>query len=236
MIRLVFSRVGGNGSLRNFEGKSHLLTSTAPTEKYRMNRRHTSLKRIFSDTLTRLAKYRARVVHVRDRSAENSFRASVFALIALFCFGKACYRPDDYVQFRNLPEDQQKLRFKQLPLDKQIDYYLLDQNHEPPRMDFDEDIAIQGKTVLAGLLQRLTNEPAEYRQRDLIWVIEVMHRKYEPLNTDQDVIQTVERVISNMKNSGWQQASRKSLDVIRMPRNTSVPRPSAFPPLQPQAP
>ena len=45
---------------------------------------------------------------------------------------KGCGYPDDYLQFKQLPKDQQKLEFKQLTIDKQIDYHLYDQVGEPP--------------------------------------------------------------------------------------------------------
>ena len=124
-------------------------------------------------------------------------------------------RPDDYVQFKKLPEEQQRARFKELSVDKQIDYYLYDQNREPADMILADELARQGKTILPQLLHRLSAETEDYRRRDLIWILELMHRKFEPLNENREVIVTVEQVISRMKEPEWQRMSQKSLDLIR---------------------
>lgn len=152
------------------------------------------------------------------------------ALLLILCvFGISCNYPDDYVQFRALPQDQQRAQFKQLPPDKQIDYYLYDRSHEPPRMGFEEDIASQGRTILPVLLRRLKAEPEDYRRHHLIWAIEVMHRKYVPLNEDTEVTGTVEDVVGQMKDRDWQNSSRKSLQVILAKPGTPGPQPRVFP-------
>jgi len=142
---------------------------------------------------------------------------------------RGCSYPDDYVEFRKLPPDQQTAQFKQLPIDKQIDYYFYDQAHEPPRMGYGELIASQGESVLPDLLRRLKAEPAEYRQYDLLLVIETMHRKFLPLDKNKEVIETVEKTVNEMKDPAWQSSSRRSLEIIRNSPDTPVPRPRVFP-------
>ena len=96
-------------------------------------------------------------------------------------------------------------------------------------MGFDEDIASEGKQALPILLTLLRNEPEEYRQSDLIWVVEVMHREFVPLNENKEVIETVSKVVSRMKDPAWQRISQKSLQVIRAKPGTPGPQPRTFP-------
>lgn len=176
------------------------------------------------------AHQQARIVCVRKVPNARTLRSRVFPLLLLIGCGviTGCNYPDDYVQFRKLPEDRQKAEFKQLPIEKQIDYYLYSMSREPADMRFDEAIASQGRVILPVLLRRLEVEP-EYRQTDLLRVIEVMHRKFVPLNEDQEVIDTLGEVVGRMKDPNWQRISEKSLQVIRQKPGTPGARPRTFP-------
>ena len=156
------------------------------------------------------------------------FSFTPLLVLTLCALMRGCSYPDDYVEFRKLPPDQQTAQFKQLPIDRQIDYYFYDQSHEPPYMGFGKLIASQGESVLPDLLRRLKAEPAEHRQNDLIWVIETMHTEFQPLDKNNEVIETVEKVVNQMKDPAWQASSRKSLEVIRSRPGTPAPPPRIF--------
>jgi hypothetical protein len=172
-----------------------------------------------------------RVLRAHNILKEGMRSSSMMPLIflALCVVIGGCNYPKDYLKFSKLPPDQQKSQFKGLPLDKQIDYYLYDQAHEPPRMGFDDDIASQGRAALPVLLKRLKAEPEDYRRYDLIRVIEIMHSEYVALNEDKQTIDTVEEVIGRMKDPAWRDSSRKVLQVIHAKPGTPAPRPRVFP-------
>jgi hypothetical protein len=164
-----------------------------------------------------------------SRRKPLTLHSFVTPLVLAVCVIRGCGPPDDFTRFRNLPPEQQKAEFKALPIDKQIDYYILDQAHEPPRMDLGEDITRQGKSVLPDLLRRLRAEEEDYRRRDIISLIALMHKKYEPLNENREVIDTVENAVEQMQDPVWRRMSQRSLEIIENHPDAPVRRPTPFP-------
>jgi hypothetical protein len=124
-------------------------------------------------------------------------------------------RPADYLKFKELPVTQQHCEFKKLPIDKQIDYYLFDRSREPPDFSFAYDIASQGAKVIPPVLKRLRDEPAEYRQVDLILLLEFITTQYVDLENDKEVIITIEEIVGKMKDPDWKRMAEKSLAAVK---------------------
>ena len=141
--------------------------------------------------------------------------APVFLLGSLgSCFFQS--PPADYVKFKELPVAKQHCEFKKLSIDKQIDYYLLDRNREPPDLSFADDIASQGRAVIPALLKRLREEKAEYRQEAIVNIFEDMNRHYLDLRDDKEVIDALKDAIARMEDPDWARMARKSLNAIEV--------------------
>lgn len=136
-------------------------------------------------------------------------------VICLGMLASRCQQPPEYTKLLELPEDQRHAEFKKMPIEKQIDIYLLSMTREPPDLGFEDALASQGRTVIPPLLERLRKEPEEYRQSDLIYVFEVMNRKYLSLKEEKDVITSIENVVARMNHPTWKGRSKKALDIIR---------------------
>ena len=147
------------------------------------------------------------------------FQSSVLWLVlqvGLFGLFPGCLLqspPADYLRFKELPVEKQHCEFKKLSIDKQIDYYLLDRNREPPDLSFADDIAGQGRVVIPALLKRLREEKAEYRQQALILIFEDMNR-YADLRAEREVIDTLKETIAKMEDRDWAKSAQKSLNAI----------------------
>ena len=152
------------------------------------------------------------VSHHRARYLHASF---LFLSLVACAFSAGCNNhPADYVRLLKLPREQQPCEFRKLPIDKQIEFYLYSSSGEPPRPKFDVALASQGRTVVPQLLQRLRNEPAEYRQLDLILLFELMNSRYVDLKNDKEVIGTIQEVVAKMKDPDWKRMAEKSLAAI----------------------
>lgn len=162
-------------------------------------------------------------------------RASLLLLSLLSCgFSGGCNNyPPDYVRLLELPRHQQPCEFRKLPVDKQIEFYLYSSSGEPPRPEFDDPLASQGRAVVPQILQRLRNEPRERRQLDLILLFEQMNRGYVDLKNDKEVIDTIEEVVAKMKDADWKRMAQKSLTAIKE-RGQMFPPTNKPPPCEPQ--
>jgi hypothetical protein len=119
----------------------------------------------------------------------------------------------DYLKFKELPVAKH-CEFKKLSIDKQVDYYLLDRNQEPPDLRFTDDIASQGTAVIPALLKRLGDEKAEYRQEAIVRILAAMSRKYVDLSTNKEVIDAIKEAIAKMEDPDWQRITQNSLNAI----------------------
>ena len=129
------------------------------------------------------------------------------------CFPQS--RPANYLKFKELPVAKQHCEFKKLSIDKQIDYYLFDRSREPPDFSFAYDIASQGAKVIPPVLKRLRDEPAEYRQVDLIRLLEFITTQYVDLKNDREVSNTIEEIVAKMNDPDWKRMAEKSLAAIK---------------------
>lgn len=135
-----------------------------------------------------------------------SLQACMCALLA-GCFLQSA--PDEYIRLVEMPKEKRYCAFKELPIDKQLDFYLYSMRGEPPRPNFENAFATQGPRVIPPLLNRLRNEPAEHRQVDSILLLELITTQYVDLKDNREVISTVEEVIAKMQDPDWKRNGRK---------------------------
>lgn len=152
-----------------------------------------------------------------SNSKKMHFTLGVVIQVLLFVTLGGCFAqspPDDYLKFKELSIREQHCGFKKLSIDKQIDYYLLDRNREPPDLSFSLDIASQGRAVIPALLKRLREENAEYRQEAIMNIFEDMDRYYVDLKSDKEVISALKEIVAKMKDQNWARMSQESLNAI----------------------
>lgn len=141
--------------------------------------------------------------------------------ILIMCLFIGCQYPQDYTKLMELPRDERKETFEGLPLEKQVDFYLIRALHSHPSdTSFAESIAKRGETVIPYLLERLHSEKKDYNKQFLIRIFEEIHFLTVDLRKRQDVIEPLEDSIKQITNSREKEEAQSSLEFIK----THVPR------------
>jgi hypothetical protein len=150
-------------------------------------------------------------------STENCRRAAYFSVLLLGCFLLAgCQYPQDYVDLMNLPPEKRHLEFRKLPIEKQVEFYLIRAtNSHPWDRSFADDIAARGEDALPYLLERLEKEPEDHRRADIIWIFRQIHVDTIDLRNRKEVIDALERAVEKMKDLYWKESSQAPLEFIK---------------------
>ena len=101
-------------------------------------------------------------------------------------------------KFFELPSREQEIKFREFPVDKQVDLYLCGMNREPPEIAYAAYIAEGGDKTIPYLIQRLKAEPTEIDQTRIIDIFTVLAIKGH-LRGRQDIVVQLEDVVSMMK-------------------------------------
>lgn len=127
-----------------------------------------------------------------------------------------CEFPPDYVQLMKLPNKERHEEFRKLPLEKQVDFYLLRVSFShPPDSSFAEDIAIRGEDALPYLLERLQKEPEDFRKEHIILVFREIHLNTVDLRYKKDVLSNLEGAVEQMKDAEWKKMAQGSVNFIK---------------------
>jgi len=156
-----------------------------------------------------------------------------------YIFLGRCSFPPDYVDLMKLPEIQRHEAFRKLPIEKQVDFYLLRADYSHPfDTSFADDIAILGDEVTPYLLERLKKESIDYRKRFIIFVFEQIHRNTIDLRGEKEVIDSLEHTVNQIEDSEWRRMSQKSVQFIKnaAPKYAPDYNPSKEPPPLPPPP
>lgn len=100
--------------------------------------------------------------------------------------------------FFDLPSREKEVKFREYPVDKQVDLYLCGMNREPPEIAYAAYIAEGGDKNIPYLIQRLKAEPLEIEQTRIIDIFTVLALKGH-LRGRQDIVVQLEEVVSKMK-------------------------------------
>jgi hypothetical protein len=137
---------------------------------------------------------------------------SIFLLINLVLI--QCGIPQEFADFRGLSDKEKHEKFKKLPLNKQVDFYLVMMSFHPPDLSYAFDIAGEGEVVIAYLIERLDLEQEDYRKADIIYIFEAMQVKGIDLRKRKDILLALSRIVNRMNDSPQKKKAENSLRVV----------------------
>lgn len=181
---------------------------------------------------------------LRDKEVIMRVLLEIFLAGSLLLIG--CEFPPDYTELMKLPDIQRHERFRQLPIDKQIDFYLLRVAYShPPDTSFASDIAHQGERAISHLLARLEMESDDHRKVFIIWALEQIHTDTVDLRNKPEVIKALEMAVDKMGQSDWKSMAQRSMKHIKQfapkyapdynPDQMNDPPPQPPPPPKPKS-
>ncbi len=150
-------------------------------------------------------------------STENRCKITYFSVLLSGCFLLGgCQYPQDYIDLMNLPPKERHLEFRKLPIEKQVDFYLIRaSNSHPSDRSFADDIAARGEDAIPYLLERLEKEPEDYRKEHIIWIFRQIHVNAIDLRNRKEVIDALGRIVEEMKDPYWRESSQATLEFIK---------------------
>lgn len=138
-----------------------------------------------------------------------------FALLASSWSSCGSNTPPEYKKLFFLPQEQQEERFKQFPLDKQVDIYTYAMYVEPPLTRYAGYLGGSGKKVLPVLLARLEAEQSDTAKAHLIYAFREIHEHHYSLKAEKETVDSISRVISNMKDEYRKKQCEEYLKMIK---------------------
>jgi hypothetical protein len=154
---------------------------------------------------------------VKIRVKNTSLRPALTLALALLASGLAgcgSDTPPEYKKLFYLPQEQQEETFKQFPLDKQVDY-IYAMYVEPHLTRYAGYLGGSGKKVLPVLLARLESERSDTAKAHLVYAFWEIHERHYSLRTEKDTVDSIDRVISNMKDEYRKKRSEEYLKEIK---------------------
>lgn len=155
---------------------------------------------------------------VKTPVKNTSLRTVLTVVLALLASGwSRCgsNTPPEYKKLFYLPQEKQEQRFKQFPLDKQVDIYSYAMYVEPPLTRYAGYLGGNGKKVLPVLLARLEAEESDTAKAHLIYAFQEIHERHHSLRTEKETVDSISRVISNMKDEYRKKQCEEYLKVIK---------------------
>jgi len=107
--------------------------------------------------------------------------------------------PVEYKDLFYLPQQQQEERFKQFPLEKQVDIYTYAIYVEPPLTRYVTYLGSNGKKVLPFLFKKLEAEKSDTAKAHLIYAYKEIHERHYSLRNEHEIVEALGRAISTMK-------------------------------------
>jgi hypothetical protein len=129
--------------------------------------------------------------------------------------------PRECRDFFQLSSNERELRFRQYPLEKQVDLYLCGMNQEPPESGYAAYIAEGGEQVIPYLLNRLKAEPLEITKARILDIFTVLAVKGN-LRGRQDVIDELDRVVADIKFAPVKSKAERYMDTIKKANSRDV--------------
>ncbi len=113
-------------------------------------------------------------------SFEMKFRVAFRLSLLVVCSYCACLSgamPPECREVFTLLSNDRETKFRQYPIEKQVDLYLCGMNREPPESGYAAYIAEGGESVIPYLFGRLEREPLEVTQTRIIDIFTVLAAK-----------------------------------------------------------
>ena len=145
----------------------------------------------------------------------NAVRCLFYLL--LIGFSQQCGEemPTEYQALFRLPSHEREARFREFPLEKQVDVYIYAMYVEPPMTEFLRYLASNGEAAIPYLIARLETETSDTRKKNLIYVFEEMHRYHVSLSDKRKTVTTLEGIVSNMKDDYNKKKAQEALAVLK---------------------
>jgi hypothetical protein len=155
--------------------------------------------------------------HVINISHEAVWCFTLMLLIAAFqqCGSET---PPEYRTLFRMPSQERESKFKQFPIEKQVDVYVYAMYVEPPMTEFVDYLASNGKKAIPHILARLEVEKSDTVKTNLVYVLKEMHQYRVSLKTEEATVSTLERIVSNMSD---EYNKRKAEEYVATIKNTA---------------
>jgi len=140
---------------------------------------------------------------------------SLALLMVSTCSWSGSGTPTEYKELFRLPLNQQEQRFRQFPLEKQVDIYVRAMYVEPPLTRYATYVASNGKEVLPFLLARLESEKSDTAKAHLFYAFTVVHERYYSLTNENSTLRSLESVTTNMSDQYRKNQCEQYLRTIR---------------------
>lgn len=127
-----------------------------------------------------------------------------------------CNSQPEYIELMKLPEKERKEVFREMSIDKQLDYYLQRATYSHPSdTSFADDIALRGEQAVPYLLIRLQKESEDYRKHYIILVFRQIHTNSVDLRKRNDLIATIIGQVEQMHNPSWKERAKNTIQFIK---------------------
>jgi len=137
-----------------------------------------------------------RATNISHRVWQLTFAVSILAAVGWSACGSDT--PREYKDLFYLPQEQQEERFKEFPLEKQVDVYTYAMYVEPPLTRYATYLARNGKSVLPFLLTRLEAEKSDTAKAHLVYAFKETHERSYSLRNEKEIVGSLKRVVGNM--------------------------------------
>lgn len=142
------------------------------------------------------------MVKILAINSSPKYQLLTFAVVLLITSGWThcgSSTPPEYRNLFDLPESQQEEKFKQFPLEKQVDIYTYAMYGEPPQTRYATYLGSNGKKVLPYLLRRLEAEKSDTAKAHLLYAFKEIHERHYSLKNEPDMVETLRRIVTAMK-------------------------------------
>lgn len=121
--------------------------------------------------------------------------------------------PSECSDFLALPVARQVEVFDNFPMEKQLHAYICDYRYShPSNASLASALAERGETIVPLLIVRLEQED-EHSQEAIIHIFELMYER-KHLQGREDIVKSIQHVISNMRTPGVKEVSQGMLKNI----------------------
>lgn len=121
--------------------------------------------------------------------------------------------PPHCQDFFELSSAERVEKFREYPLERQVDLYLCGMNREPPESGYAVYIAEGGEQVIPYLLRRLEEEPLEITQTRILDIFTVLALKGS-LRDKPEVVAELRRVVEKMEYQPIKSKAQQYLQLI----------------------
>jgi hypothetical protein len=134
--------------------------------------------------------------------------------LMMSCLFQKAHPPVGYESFSRLPAEQKTREFAELPISKQVDFFVYEYRYVHPfNMSFAFTIAERSDDPARYLLERIQREKDEKDQVAILYIFKVMFQYYDPQNRTETVL-ALKQVTTKMKGLQTRESANELLSDI----------------------